>query len=88
MSEKRSNQRVVCSNRCQLQFNGKNYRGIIENLSNSGALLKLSAKQRLELPQGSLCSLIINDDPLFVPGEFSSKVVHHRSSHIGIKFQF
>jgi PilZ domain-containing protein len=88
MAEKRASQRVACSNSCQLRFKGKNYRGVIENLSNSGALLKLVARKQLDIPQGSQCSLIIGDDPLFVPGEFSGNVVHHRSSRVGIKFQF
>lgn len=88
MAEKRSSQRVACSNICQLRFKGKNYRGVIENLSDSGALLKLAARKQPDFSQGSPCSLIISDDPLFVPGEFSGNVVHHHSSRVGIKFQF
>ena len=88
MSEKRTNQRIECANNCHLSFNGKIYRGIIENLSSTGALLKVTAKKLFELPQGSQCSLIISDDPLFIPGEFSGKIVHNGTSRIGIKFQF
>ena len=88
MSEKRTSQRVECSSNCQLSLNGNIYRGIIENLSTSGALLKVAAKKLFELPQGSQCSLIISDDPLFIPGVFSGNIVHNCSSRIGIKFQF
>jgi hypothetical protein len=86
--KQRTNQRIECSNSCYLRYKGKEYRGVIENLSTSGALLKLSVRQLLEMPRGSRCSLIISDDPQFVPGEFSGKIVHRHSSKIGIKFQF
>jgi hypothetical protein len=88
MPENRTSQRIECSNCCHVSFNGQKYRGTIENLSISGALLKLTARKKVDFPQGSLCSLIISDDPLFIPGVFSGKVVHHRLSRIGIKFQF
>jgi hypothetical protein len=87
-TKQRSSQRIECSNSCYLRYKGIEYRGVIENLSTSGALLNLSARQLLDIPRGSHCSLIISDDPQFIPGEFSGKIVHHHSSRIGIKFQF
>ena len=88
MSEQRSSQRVSCSNKCHLNYNGKKYRGIIENLSHSGALLKITARNRPDLSQGGNCSLIISDDPQFIPGEFNANIVYNRSTRVGMQFQF
>lgn len=88
ITTQRSNQRIECSNSCYLRFNDSEYRCVIENLSNSGALLKLETDQPLDLQQGSQCSLIISDDPQFVPGEFIGRIVHQDAPKIGIEFQF
>jgi len=88
MAEKRDNQRVACANKCHLSFDGKKYRAIIQNLSHSGALLRITARNRPELSQGGRCSLIISDDPQFIAGEFNGNIVHSHSTKIGIQFQF
>ncbi len=88
MSEKRRYERITCSNKCHLNFNGKKYRGVIEDLSRTGARLKLTARNRPDLSQGGQCSLIINNDPQFICGEFSGKIVRCNSTRIGLQFQF
>ena len=88
MPDKRKNERVECFNNCQLTYNGKTYKGILENLSNSGALIKFVRKQRSAIPDGSLCTLMIGNDSFLIPGEFTGRVIYNNLYKIGLQFQF
>jgi hypothetical protein len=88
MTNTRKSERVECLNNCQLTYNGKKYKGILENLSNTGALIKFVRKQQSAIPEGSPCSLVIGNDSFMIPGEFTGKAVHSTQKNIGLQFQF
>lgn len=88
MTEKRKSERVDCLNNCQLVFNGKKYKGILENISNTGALIRFVRKQRSAIPEGSPCSLMIGNDSFLIPGEFTGTVVYNNLYKLGLQFQF
>lgn len=88
MADKRKSERVDCLNNCLLVFNGKKYKGILENISNTGALIKFVRKQRSAIPDGSLCTLMIGNDSFLIPGEFTGRVIYNNLCKIGLQFQF
>ncbi len=88
MTDKRKSERVDCLNNCLLVYNGKKYKGTLENISNTGALIKFVRKQRSAIPEGSPCSLMIGNDSFLIPGEFIGRVVYNNLYKIGLQFQF
>jgi hypothetical protein len=88
MKERRTNERVDCVHNCHLKYNGRMYKCILGNLSNSGALIKLTSRQKKAIPDGSSCSLVIGNSTLFIPGEFTGTVVYSSTAQVGIRFQF
>jgi hypothetical protein len=88
MKERRKSERVDCVHNCHLKYNGRMYKCLLENLSNSGALIKLTSRQRKAIPDGSACSLVIGNSTLFIPGEFTGTVAYASSARVGIQFQF
>jgi PilZ domain len=88
MANKRKSERIDCYNNCQLMYNGKKYMGILENISTTGALIKYARKHQRVIPDGTRCSLIIGNDSILIPGEFTSKVIHNNQHKMGLQFQF
>ena len=88
MTDKRKSERVDCLNNCHLMYNGKKYMGILENISNSGASIKYARKHRTVIPDGTRCSLVIGNDTLMIPGEFTGKVIYNTLHKMGLQFQF
>lgn len=88
MTEKRKSERVECLNNCLLVYNGKTYKGILENISNTGALIKFVRKQRSSIPEGRQCSLMIGNDSFLIPGEFTGTVIFNNLYKVGLQFQF
>ncbi len=88
MADKRKSERVDCLNNCLLVFNGKKYKGILENISNTGALVKFARKQSSAIPEGSQCNLMIGNDSFLIPGEFTGTVIYNNLYKIGLQFKF
>jgi hypothetical protein len=88
MKERRKSERVDCVHNCHLKYNDRMYKCVLENLSNSGALIKLTSSQRKAIPDGSTCSLVIGNSTLFIPGEFTGTVVYDTGARVGIQFHF
>lgn len=88
MLEKRNSERVDCLNNCHLIYNSKKYKGILENISNTGASIKFIRKRRNTIPDGTPCSLVIGNDSFMIPGEFTGTVIYSNQYRIGLKFQF
>lgn len=88
MADKRKSERVDCLTNCLLGYNGKKYKGILENISNSGALIRFIRKQRSAIPEGSSCTLMIGNDSFLIPGEFTGRVIYNNLYKIGLQFQF
>lgn len=88
MKDKRKHERVECLSNCQLIYKGKKYKGILENISNTGALIKFVRKQRSAIPDGTQCNLLIGNDSFLIPGEFTGKVIYNNLYKIGLQFNF
>jgi hypothetical protein len=88
MMERRKSERVDCVHNCHLKYNERLYKCILVNLSNSGAQIKLTSRQRKAIPDGSHCSLVIGNSTLFIPGEFTGTVAYASTGRVGIRFLF
>ena len=88
MKEQRKSERVDCVHSCHLKYNNRMYTCLLENLSSSGAKIKLSSHQRKVIPDGSVCSLVIGNNTLFISGEFTGNVVYASNAQVAIQFQF
>ncbi len=88
MSDKRKSERVDCLNNCFLVCGEKKYKGILDNISNTGASIVLLSKPSIDITNGAPCSLMIGNDSLLIPGEFTGKIVYSNGDKIGLQFQF
>jgi c-di-GMP-binding flagellar brake protein YcgR len=86
MSNKVPKSRIVCEAKCILSFDGFDFQGVIENLSLSGALIKLNNNLPNTIHPGDNCDLMFNSDPDLYPVKYTSKVVRVDSEIIGIQF--
>ena len=78
--------RILCDALCSIKFEGKNDQGIIENVSLTGALIKMDAAIPAALCPGVTCDLMIYSE---MPGsctEYKCLVVRIDSNLIGLKF--
>ena len=78
--------RIVCEAKCILNFDGVDFQGVIENISLSGALLKLKDKRPDSMQPGDMCDMIFCSNPDSYPVKYTSKVVRLDSEIIGIEF--
>ncbi len=83
---KRRGLRVNCSDKCLLHYNNERYPGILENLSVSGALVRVLVPPEEMIQPGDSCGLLLCNDPSLCPWEYSGKVT--RINHTGIALQF
>lgn len=86
MGEKRSSHRVGCFTKCILFLDGEKYGCILENISFSGALIKMSRTLPERLQQGDRCSLVLYGTPTLSPGEYNSAIVRLNLPRIGLRF--
>ncbi|KAA0893491.1 PilZ domain-containing protein [Oryzomonas rubra] len=87
MGEKRTSHRVGCFTKCFLYHDGATYGCILENLSFSGALIKMGRPLPDRLRQGDRCSLVLCGDPVISPGEYNSTIARLNFPRIGLHFQ-
>ena len=78
--------RIVCEAKCILNFDGVDFQGVIENISLSGALLKLNDKRPDSMQPGDTCDMIFCSNPDLYPVKYTSRVVRLDSEIIGIEF--
>ena len=86
MAEKRSSHRVGCFTKCILYLDGEKYGCILENISFSGALIKMSRTLPERLRRGDRCSLVLYGTPTLSPGEYNSTISRLCLPRIGIHF--
>jgi len=86
MTEKRSSHRVGCFAKCILYHDGAKYGCILENISFSGALIKMGRPLPERLHQGDRCSLVLSGDPIVSPGEYNSTIARLSAPRIGLHF--
>lgn len=78
--------RILCDASCILSFAGVNHQGVIENISLSGALIKLQDAIPSEIRPGDNCALILCSDPEACPIKYVCRVARCDSDHIGVQF--
>jgi|GEM_PF-1384765 len=86
MLEKRRHQRVTCLSRCIFYHDRRKYEAILENISISGALVKMNCPLPAGLHPGDTCIFILSEDQSVGYGTFKSKIRHMRSRRIGLQF--
>lgn len=78
--------RIVCEAKCILNFDGFDFQGVIENISLSGALIKLNDKITNSIQPGDTCDMIFCNNPDLYPVKYTCKVIRLDSAIIGIEF--
>ena len=78
--------RIVCEAKCILNFDGVDYQGVIENISLTGALIKLDSDMPASIRPGDTCDMVFCSRPDVYPIKYTSKVVRLDSALIGIEF--
>jgi c-di-GMP-binding flagellar brake protein YcgR len=86
MRNKEPSSRIVCEAKCLLSFDELDLEGVIENLSLSGALIKLNDKTPNNIQPGDNCDLMFNSDQDLYPIKYTSKVVRVDLEIIGVQF--
>ena len=78
--------RFHCDAKCILIFEGFDYHGVIENVSLSGALIKLDDKVPISIHPGNRCDLMLCGNPELCPLKYTCKVIRLDSAIIGVQF--
>lgn len=86
MGSIKQNTRVSCDVKCIMNFEGFDYHGMIENISISGALIKLKNETPKNIHPGDMCGLMLCDNPDHCPIKYTCKVTRFDSEIIGVRF--
>ena len=78
--------RIVCAAKCILNFDGSDFHGVIENISLTGALIKLNNKIPDSIHPGDICYLLLCSDTDLYPVKYTCKVIRFDPEIIGIEF--
>ena len=88
MIEKRRHKRIDCATKCFLYHDGSKFRGMVENLSISGALVRIHRNLSGIINPGDTCSLLICHIPSLSYSRHASQVKYLHSTVVGIQFLF
>jgi len=86
MDETGQGLRYHCDAKCILIFEGFDYHGVIENVSLSGALIKLNDEIPTSMQPGDRCDLLLCSNPELCPVKYTCKVIRLDSAIIGVQF--
>jgi hypothetical protein len=86
MGSKRKYSRVICDSPCILNYGGLNYQALLDNISLSGALIKVGNEQPDGLYIGATVDLLLCSNPDLCPTKYTCEVTRHSSSDIGVNF--
>ena len=78
--------RIIIEAKCILNFDGFDIQGVIENLSLSGALIKLKDKIPDSIHPGDKCDMRFCSDPDLYPVKYTCQVIRLDSEIIAIQF--
>lgn len=85
MKDARSGLRVKCDSRCVLVHGESTLECILQDVSISGALVRVSEDQALEFHDGK-CGLCLCQDPDMCPGEIACRIVRTHQKDVGLTF--
>jgi len=86
MIEKRSHRRIDCAMKCFLYHEGSKFRGVVENLSISGAFVKIWRNLSGIIHPGDACNLLICNLAALSYSRHASQAKHIDATAIGIEF--
>jgi hypothetical protein len=86
MSGLRNGVRVTCDARCILNLGNSQYEGILEDLSISGARVRITENQAEVIQAGYKCGLYLCHDPNVCPGECACHIVRVAEEYVGVAF--
>jgi hypothetical protein len=88
MIEKRSHGRIDCATKCIVYHDGSKFRGMVGNLSISGALVRIRRNLSGIIHPGDVCSLLICHPLALSYSRHTCQVKYLDSTTIGIQFLF
>lgn len=77
--------RILCDAKCVFVFRDQNYEGVIENISLTGALIKLSEAAVIVNP-GEECGLMLCEDADRCPVKYICRIVRCDANRVGVQF--
>ena len=86
MDKMGQSKRILCDAKCILNFKGLDYHGVVENVSLTGALIKLDNKIPSSMQPGDRCDLILCSNLDSCTTKYSCKVIRLDSAIIGVQF--
>jgi hypothetical protein len=86
MGEMVPSSRYVCEAKCILYFEGCDFLGVIENISLSGALIKLDNNMPDSIHPGDTCDMVFCSNSDLFPVKYTCRVIRLDSAIIGIEF--
>lgn len=78
--------RIHCEKMCVLNFERVNYQGVVENLSLTGALIKMRDTIPEGMKPGDNCGLMLCSNQTSCPVKYTCKVVRLDSALVAVKF--
>ena len=86
MGKMEKSSRFHCDAKCTFIFHGFDYEGVIENVSLSGALIKLNNEFPDGMQPGDKCSLTLSGEPDSSAVKYVCKVIRIDGASIGVQF--
>lgn len=86
MIEKRRHQRIACATKCLLYQDDTKYRGMVENISLTGALVNIYRYLPAVITPGDKCSLLFCHLAVLTYSRFPSRIVRYSSAKVGLLF--
>ena len=78
--------RISCDALCQLSYEGEQYRGMVENVSLTGALINIDDTMPMYISPGVTCSLMLYGKQPDYHTEYKCLAVRVDSNRIGLQF--
>ncbi len=86
MENKGQSFRILCDAVCILNFAGRNYKGVIVNISLTGALIRIDANAPEGIKPGGECSLMLCGDAEECPIKYKCKIIRTDAKCVGVQF--
>ena len=78
--------RILCDALCLINYEGKNYHGTIENVSLTGALIKMDDAIPTAICPGVACNLMLYSEMPSCRTEYKCLVIRLDSTRVGLQF--
>lgn len=86
MEKKGQSFRILCDAVCILSFAGVDYRGVIVNISLTGALIRIDDEVPEGIHPGGECSLMLCGDAENCPIKYKCKIIRTDVKCVGVQF--